>query len=135
VRYWLVTIGVVAAVAMSGTARSDGDSPHMVEQAFADFAQNWLGGLSREAARQENGAGFPAPGAPGQPERFTYRDSGEAFAIQLKSTGNAASPFVGILSYTENVYLCGGPTRDDCEFVESSPITEIFPFRDGRWQH
>lgn len=78
---------------------------------------------------------FLAPKRPGQPEPFTYRDHEEDFAIQMRPTGNDASPFVGILSYTENVYVCRGPTRDDCELIESSPITEIFPFRDGRWQY
>jgi hypothetical protein len=135
VRYWLVTVTVVAVMATGGAARSDGNSLHKVERAFADFARGWLGSLSRGVPRPEDGARFSAPRAPGQPEPFTYRDHGGAFAIQMKPTGNAASPFVGILSYTENVYVCRGSTRDDCELVESSPITEIFPFRDGRWQH
>jgi hypothetical protein len=135
VRYWLVTISVVAAMVAGDAARSEGDSPHVIEQAFTGFARDWLGSLSREAAEPENGVRFLAPKAPGQPQPFTYRDYDGDFAIQMERTGNAASPFVGILSYTENVYVCRGPTRDDCELVESSPITEIFPFRDGRWQY
>jgi hypothetical protein len=134
-RYWLVKITIVAALAASGMAQSEGNSTQLIEQIFAKFARDWLGSLSREAARPENGVRFLKPKAPGQPEQFTYRDYDEDFAIQMKPTGDAASPFVGILSYTENVYVCSGPTRDDCELVESSPITEIFPFRDGRWQY
>jgi hypothetical protein len=135
VRYWLVNITIVAALAASGTAQSEGNSTRLIEQAFTKFARGWLGSLSREAAPPGNGMRFLTPKPPGQPEQFTYRDCDEDFAIQMKPTGNAASPFVGILSYTENVYVCRGPTRDDCELVESSPITEIFPFRDGRWQY
>jgi hypothetical protein len=135
VRYWLVNIIIVAALAVSGTAQSEGNSAQLIEQTFTKFARGWLGNLSREAAPSEDGVRFLTPKPPGQPEQFTYRDYDEDFAIQMKPTGNAASPFVGILSYTENVYVCRGPTRDDCELVESSPITEIFPFRDGRWQY
>ncbi len=134
-RYWLVSIGAAAALVAAGAARSEGNSPQLIEQAFAKFARGWLGSLSREAAAPANGRRFLAPNAPGELEPFTYRDYGGDFAIQTRPTGNDASPFVGILSYTENVYVCRGPTRDDCELVESSPITEIFPFRDGRWQY
>ena len=134
-RYWLVSITIVAALAASGMAQSEGNSPQLIEQIFAKFAQDWLGSLSREAPRPGNDVRFLTPKAPGQPEQFTYRDYDEDFAIQMRPTGDAASPFVGILSYTENVYVCRGPTRDDCELVESSPITEIFPFRNGRWQY
>jgi hypothetical protein len=133
--YRLVTITIVAALAASGMARSEGNSPQLAEQAFVKFARTWLGNLSREAPAPGNAVRFLAPQQPGQPEQFTYRDYGEDFAIRMKPTGDTASPFVGILSYTENVYLCRGPTRDDCELVESSPITEIFPFRDGRWRY
>ena len=134
-RYWLVSITIVAVLAASGMAQSEGIAPQLIEQTFTKFARGWLGSLSREAPRPGNGMRFLAPKSPGQPEPFTYRDYDEDFAIQMRPTGNAASPFVGILRYTENVYLCRGPTRDDCELVESSPITEIFPFRDGRWQY
>ena len=134
-RYWLVGITIVAALAATGMARSEGNSPQLIEQTFTKFAQGWLGSLSGEAAPPGNGMRFLAPKAPGQPEQYTYRDYDEDFAIQMRPTGNDVSPFVGILSYTENVYVCRGPTRDDCELVESSPITEIFPFRDGRWQY
>jgi hypothetical protein len=135
VRQWLVNLTVVAALAVAGAAQSEGNSPQLVEQAFAKFAQGWLQSLSGAIPTPQNGPRFLAPNAPEEPEPFTYRDYGENFAIQMKPTGNDASPFVGILSYTENVYVCQGPTRDDCELVESSPITEIFPFRDGRWQY
>jgi hypothetical protein len=135
VRYWLVNIIIVAGLAASGMAKSEGDSPHLAEQAFTEFARGWLGSLSQEAPQPGNAVRFLSPKEPGQTETFTYRDYDEDFAIRTKPTGNAESPFVGILSYTENVYVCRGPTRDDCELVESSPITEIFPFRDGRWQY
>jgi hypothetical protein len=131
----MASIGAVAALLAAGAAQSEGNSPQLIEQAFTKFARSWLGSLSREAPAPGNGRRFLAPNAPEEQEPYTYRDYGEDFAIRMKPTGNAASPFVGILSYTENVYVCRGPTRDDCELVESSPITEIFPFRDGRWQY
>lgn len=134
-RYWLVSIATVAALVAGGTARSEGNPPQLIEQTFTTFVRGWLGSLSRETPWPRNGTRFLAPKAPGQPEQYTYRDYDDDFAIQMRPTGNAVSPFVGILRYTENVYVCRGPTRDDCELVESSPITEIFPFRDGRWQY
>ena len=134
VRYLLLVFCITSALAVSSAARAEEESPQLVEQIFVKFAQDWLGDLAREAPRG-GGVRFLAPGAPGQPEQFTYRDYGEDFAVQMRQTGDAESPFVGILSYTENVYVCRGPTRDDCELVESSPITEIFPFRNGSWQY
>jgi len=144
-----VTVLIVAGLAASGMAQDGGQSTQLIEQTFAKFARGWLGNLSPETPLSGNGVrflGLEAPdqpqgspdqpkGAPDQPEQFTYRDHDGDFAIQMRPTGDTASPFVGILSYTENVYVCRGPTRDDCELVESSPITEIFPFRDGRWQY
>jgi len=135
VRSWLVAVSLAATMAVGGMSRADGELPGSMEQTFAKFARGWLGKLAQEPVRAAKGVRFLGPKGPDSPNQFTYRDAGEDFAIQMKPTGNAASPFVGILSYTENVYVCRGPTRDDCELVESSPITEIFPFRDGRWQY
>jgi len=135
VRYRGVSIIAVAALWAASAAQSEGNSPQLADQAFTQFARGWLQSLSREAAPLGGARRFPAPEGAGEAEQFTYREYGEDFAIRTKPTGNAAAPFVGILSYTEHVYVCRGPTRDDCELVESSPITEIFPFRDGRWQY
>ena len=133
--YLLLGFSIAVMLTVGGAARSEGNSPQLMEQIFLEFAQEWLGSQTRETPGRGDGVRFLAPEATGQTEQFTYRDYGEDFAIQMRPTGDAESPFVGILSYTENVYVCRGPTRDDCDLVESSPITEIFPFRDGRWQY
>jgi len=132
----LAFLGLVLAV--TGPAWAEGESQQKVEQAFDLFAKRWLGDISKTSKQDRDQSRFltPAkPGAPAEAKTYTFRESDGNYVIQTKETGNAAAPFIGILSYTESVYVCKDPAREDCELVESSPITEIFPYRDGRWQY
>jgi len=131
-----VVLGLVLVIASPIWA--EGESQQKIEQAFDVFAKRWLSELSESAKPDRDQRRFLTPAKPGGTagaQTYTFRKSDGNYVIQTKETGNASAPFIGILSYTESVYVCKDPAREDCELVESSPITEIFPYRDGRWQY
>jgi hypothetical protein len=53
----------------------------------------------------------------------------------VRSTGDAAVPWVGVLRYVETVYECAGPGRTACAAVRQGTVTELFPYQDGRWRY
>lgn len=121
-----------ALIVTVGAASAGAEEPQKPEKSFEAFAGAWVQGLEREAEKQR---GVVPAGSNGS-ESYTYRSYGSDIRTRLKRTGNAAAPFVGVLSYTENTWLCrSGPQGPQCEVVDSSPITELFPFENGQWQY
>jgi hypothetical protein len=55
------------------------------------------------------------------------------FKIELKPTGHSQAPYVGILRYRESLYQCPDKSTAQCTVAETTPVTEIFRFQDGRW--
>jgi len=131
----LYTAAIIFLIApVASFAEDNADSP--AGQALETFVRDWIGEMNREANKQRTGGRFlvPAPTSD-EPEIFTYTEYSKDYDVEMKETGSAAAPYVGILKYIEHTYTCRGPARTDCELVESSPITEIFPFKNGRWQY
>lgn len=91
-------------------------------------------GLEREGEQKGDPARFVLPAGDG-PQTVKVRRYGDDFTTKLKPTGSAVAPFVGILSYTEETYVCTNEGALDCKLLESSPVTEIFPYKEGRWQY
>jgi hypothetical protein len=121
---------------VAGISQAEGELSSPAGKAFDIFIRGWMGDLEREASQQRPSGRFLMPAAPSdQPETYTYREYSDDYQVEMKETGKPAAPYVGILHYVEETYVCRGPAREDCDLVESSPITEIFPFRDGRWQY
>jgi hypothetical protein len=63
----------------------------------------------------------------------TYRDHASDFAVELRPTGYAAAPYVGILRYSEQIFSCRDIAANDCTLSSQIPVTEIFRFQNGRW--
>ena len=63
----------------------------------------------------------------------TYRDYGDDFTVELRPTGHAVAPYVGILRYQEQVFSCRNLGSNDCSLSSQIPVTEIFRYQDGRW--
>jgi hypothetical protein len=133
---YAVLLGV--GLLLAGPALAEGETQQKVEQAFDRFAKHWLADLSKTTKQDRDQRRFLTPvepGKPGEAPTYTYRENSGNYVIETKATGNAAAPFIGILSYTESVYTCKDSARKDCVLVKSSPITEIFPYRNGRWRY
>jgi hypothetical protein len=101
-----------------------------VRASFESFAKDWM---TRAQARSERDRANPrlAPGA--KDLVATYREVGKDFEIELEPTGRPASPFVGVLRYSESVVTCADLHGTDCRVVATVPVTEVFRLRDGRW--
>jgi hypothetical protein len=123
----------IAAWAFAGSAAAD-ELP-MAHHAFQSFASDWVKQMAADADRQRAALlGIRPPSSRTAPDG-TYRVVSPDYSIQLKETGDKAAPFVGILTYIESVYQCEGASLTNCRLVQTEPITEIFPFKDGRWQY
>ena len=66
---------------------------------------------------------------------ITYRSVADAFETDLEPTGVREVPYVGALHYTELVFSCEDVDAKNCVEVASRPVTEIFRYRDGAWNH
>lgn len=134
-RRWELWIVLWALLGLGTAVMAESDSTQSGRAEFNEFARSWVSEMAESAKKQRPSGRFLTPVTSDEPEVYTYRDYGEDYAIETKETGNAAAPLVGILSYIENTYECRGPSREDCKLIESSPIMEIFPFKDGKWQY
>jgi hypothetical protein len=122
---------LVAAPASADSPRSNA-SRERAEAAFQDFARQWMAKVRSLEERDRRSPRVAA--GPGTPV-FTYRGYGEEFGTELRPTGDAAAPFVGLLHYTQRVYSCRSLEARECSLAATIPVTEIFRYQRGRWTH
>ncbi|NNL85481.1 MAG: hypothetical protein HKP27_07505 [Myxococcales bacterium] len=106
-----------ASAALAGAPASEPEA----KASFERFSQEWMGKMSRagdanRANAQRTGSG--------------YTDYGDDYRVELKPTGHATAPYVGILRYQQ--FKCANSTPS-CAGARRSPVTEIFRFQNGRW--
>jgi hypothetical protein len=120
----------IAAASPASIAPSRVDA--RAESSFAVFASEWMQKVhargEREHARPTLHPGAASP-------IVTFREASDAYQIELRPTGRPTSPYVGVLRYTEHVYRCEDLEGTRCEVASSTPVTEIFRFRAGRWEY
>ena len=92
---------------------------------FQEFASAWMDQL------QQAGAGSLQPAA----TEASQRIFGPEFRTELLATGDPEAPYLGLLRYIEYAYSCSSSIAPRCRITHSTPILEIFHFRDGRWVH
>lgn len=63
------------------------------------------------------------------------RPFGPEFSTELRTTGDPQAPYLGLLRYVEHGYSCSSSAAPPCRVTHSTPILEIFHFRNGRWVH
>jgi hypothetical protein len=113
-------------VTAAPAAVAPGDGP--AKASFTKFAQSWMKKIQRSAAEQKPTV---RPGAANAV--VTYRDYGDDFTVELRPTGHASAPYVGILRYSEQIFSCRQIAGNDCTLSSEIPVTEIFRFQGGRW--
>jgi hypothetical protein len=126
-----VSIQLAAALALvAGAALAEGASvpasvapaasgQALAREAFSTFARTWLDKLQNGNGKAETDG--------------TRRKLGDDFTTELRPTGQATAPYVGLLRYTEHVYRCTGAGEASCVVQASIPVTEIFRYENGRW--
>lgn len=102
------------------------------ETSFEGFAEDWMGKV--RALEQTHRSNPTVKQGASQPV-VTYRGYGEDHSVELRPTGNAHAPYVGLLRYTEHVYSCRDMAVDTCTIASTVPVTEIFRYQNGRWNY
>jgi hypothetical protein len=92
---------------------------------FDEFASVWMDRL------HQTGAGSLQRAATGASQRVF----GPEFRTELRATGDSEAPYLGLLRYVEHSYSCSSSSAPRCRVSHSTPILEIFHFRNGRWVH
>ncbi|MAE93956.1 MAG: hypothetical protein CL910_04795 [Deltaproteobacteria bacterium] len=100
------------------------------EASFDRFARGWMKKMERAEASNRAQA---RPTRLGRGWQLRYRAYGGALRTRLRSTGHAAAPFVGVLSYDEEEMVCENARADRCRIAGTTPVTEIFRYQNGRW--
>ena len=106
------------------------DSQQRALRSFNSFASGWMEKMER--AETQNRA-KPQIRPYGSQTLITYKGYGGDFETEIKHTGYARAPFVGILRYSEQLYTCTDTRATRCRIASTTPVTEIFRFQDGRW--
>jgi hypothetical protein len=102
------------------------------KSSFAKHCRSWMADLEKNEA--ENRRKAPVYGVADEAV-IRFDGYGDEYETQVKPTGQASAPFVGILRYKENLYTC---LRDDatrCTITRSIPVSEIFSYKNGRWTY
>jgi hypothetical protein len=97
---------------------------------FHGFASRWMEKLERVETRNRE---QPQVHSQGSRTMVTYRGYGPDFEIEVKHTGYAPAPFVGVLRYSEQIFTCVDSRATRCRLASTTPVTEIFRFQNGRW--
>lgn len=97
------------------------------ERSFDRFARSWMEKMRRVEAENRRRL------AASREEPLRYLGYGEDFETELRPTKHPATPYVGILRYTERQYVCADARARSCTISMTTPVTEIFRFQDGRW--
>jgi hypothetical protein len=100
--------------------------------AFEQHARGWMADLERN--EDENRRNAPVYQVADQAV-IRFNGYGEDYETEVKPTGSARAPYVGILRYHENVYTCLRDDAQRCTVTSTVPVSEIFSFRDGHWTY
>ncbi len=106
------------------------DSHQRTLRSFKSFASGWMEKMERVETRNRTS---PEIRLHGSRTLVTYKGYGSDFKIEIKHTGYAKAPFVGVLRYSEQLFTCADERATRCRIASTTPVTEIFRFQDGRW--
>jgi hypothetical protein len=102
------------------------------EGAFEEFAADWM---QKVRAIEDQSRNKPTVKTGATDPLFTYRGYGDRYSTELRPTGLARAPYVGLLRYTEHVYSCQSVRAKACSIASTVPVTEIFRYRNDRWSY
>jgi hypothetical protein len=128
---WLSLLTAASASA-SPPASIRPDAQSRAQAAFETFAADWM---TKVRALEAHNRAHPQVQSGASRPVVTYRGYGSDYHLELRATGHAKAPWVGLLRYTELLYSCRSVTADDCNVASSVPVTEIFRYTNGRWTY
>ena len=138
----MLAVGMIAAAAAPARAADDGatvastptpkaalksssggGAEAQARSAFDSFTQTWMDKLRSSSAIRTVSTSSGS----------TVKRFSTSHTEEVKPTGSPSNPFVGVLHYTEESYNCSDAAQRNCTLVESTPVTEIFRFQNGKW--
>ena len=130
---WLTAGALVAALTLGGVAQSDpakiAPSENAATRAFGDFARSWMSDMKKREVTHRHRPTIEGPGL------ASYVGYSPKWDMEVKATGDSISPYVGVLRYQEQLYTCRDETTRDCKVSRTTPVTEVFAFREGGWKY
>ena len=134
---WSVALGLgLAGMGLGVSMPAGGDSiePTLADAkgSFEQHARSWMANLERSEARNRQNAPVYSVA---QEAVIRFDGYSNEYETQVKATGEASAPFVGILRYKENVYTCLRDDESRCTVTSSVPVSEIFSYKNGRWDY
>jgi hypothetical protein len=114
------------AQAAAKPAPRAGPDAASVKASFDAFASAWMDRMQR--VEDDNRRSPKYDGG-----RTSYRGYGNDFRVEIKPTGYAPAPYVGVLRYEEQTFGCSDAGATECRMVSRIPVTELFRYQDGRW--
>lgn len=136
IHHWLVAAAVAVGLGLPGAASADpakiAPGGGNAERDFGKFANSWMADMKQREASNRN-----------QPtiERYagrtyaTYTGYAPEWKTEVHATGDSSSPYVGVLQYKEQLFTCADETTRKCSVSRSTPVTEVFPYRNGKWKY
>ena len=102
------------------------------EESFQRFVQRWM---QKVRALELKHRSNPTVSDGASRPLVTYRGYGNDYSVELRPTGHARTPYVGLLHYTEHVFSCETMEAENCRIASTVPVTEIFRYQNGRWTY
>jgi hypothetical protein len=90
-----------------------------ITASFESFSRGWI-----EKMRAVAGARAATSG------RTRIRNT---YEMELRPTGSALAPYVGILSYCELALQCTSTAEASCKAASSTVVKEMFRYQAGQW--
>jgi hypothetical protein len=128
----LAVAGLAAALSSAALAQPAKPAPkagpdhELVKASFDAFASEWMERMQRVEDENRQSPKLDS-GTP------SYRGYGDDFRVEIKPTGYAPAPYVGVLRYEERMYGCRDRGATQCNVVSRMPVRELFRYQDGRW--
>jgi len=130
-------VALATGLAFAGAASADPAKIAPADEngafrAFGKFASSWMADMKQ---REDQNRRQPTIQYSGNRAFATYTGYAPEWNVEVEATGDRGSPYVGILHYQEQVYTCRDETTSQCQVSRSTPVTEVFPYRDGSWKY
>ncbi len=141
ISHWLAgrmaLVGCAAlGLALAGPAEADpakiAPGSNSAERAFGKFAGSWMKTMEQ---REATNRGKPEIKRYAGRTYAAYTGYGSDWDIEVHATGDSVSPYVGVLHYKEQHFTCADETTNKCSVASQTPVTEVFPYRNGKWKY
>lgn len=121
-------LGLAASAAHAEPAALAPGDDATAFRTFGTFAKSWMAEMEQ---RERTNRARPQI----ESDVATFTGYAPEWKVEVHATGDRTAPYVGVLHYEEQRYVCQDQTTRSCRVSRSTPVTEVFPYRDGAWKY